>query len=121
MIEQLEGFPDTVCAFVCHGRVTQEDYQTVFVPAVEAAFKRHDKVRLYYETGSDFTDIEPSAVWQDTMVGLSHLFSWKRIAVVSDVEWIRNTFQLFAFLMPAPMKLFPSSGANVARIWILGD
>jgi SpoIIAA-like len=121
MIERLEGFPGNVCAFVCHGHVTREDYTTVLVPAVEAAFKNFDKVRLYYETAPDFTGIDPSAVWQDTMVGMGHFFRWERIAVVTDVDWIKNTFSFFTFMMPAPMKVFPSSGADEARIWILGD
>jgi hypothetical protein len=121
MIERLAGFPDKVCAFVCHGHVTREDYTAVLVPAVEAALKSYDKVRLYYETAPDFTGIDPSAVWQDTTVGMSHFFSWERIAVVTDVNWIKNTFQFFTFLMPAPMKVFPNAEAEEARRWILAD
>lgn len=121
MIERLEGFPANVCAFVCHGRVTNEDYKSVLIPAVEAAFKKHDKVRLYYETAPDFTGVDATAVWQDTAVGLSHFFSWEKIAVVTDVDWIKNTFQVFTFLMPAPMKVFPRSEADAARTWIAAE
>ena len=121
MIERLEGFPDNVCAFVCHGHVTRDDYTIVLVPAVEAALKRHDKVRLYYETAPDFTGIDPTAVWQDTIVGMSYLFKWERVAVVTDVDWIKNTFQFFSFLMPAPMKVFANAAADEARRWILAD
>jgi hypothetical protein len=74
MIERLSPFPDNVCAFVCHGHVTREEYTSVLVPAVEAAFEKHDKLRLYYETGPDFTGIDPTAVWQDTATGLRHFF-----------------------------------------------
>ncbi|MEZ5815538.1 MAG: STAS/SEC14 domain-containing protein [Hyphomicrobiaceae bacterium] len=118
MIEQLEGYPDNTCAFVCHGHVTRQDYTSVLVPAVEAALKNHDKVRLYYETAPDFTGIDPTAVWQDTMVGMGHLFRWERIAVVTDVDWIRNTFQFFSFLVPAQMKVVPLERADDARQWI---
>ncbi|MGD9670617.1 MAG: STAS/SEC14 domain-containing protein [Hyphomicrobiaceae bacterium] len=121
MIERLEGYPDNICAFVCHGRVTREDYKDVLVPAVEAAFKKHDKLRLYYETAPDFTGIDPSAVWQDTAVGLSHFFSWEKIAVVTNVEWIKSTFQFFTFVMPAPMRVFPDVEAEEARKWITAD
>jgi DNA-nicking Smr family endonuclease len=62
MIQRLEGFPDNVCAFVCHGHVSRDDYTTVLMPAVEAALKRHDKVRLYYQTAPDFTGIDLTAV-----------------------------------------------------------
>jgi hypothetical protein len=121
MIERLQGFPDNVCPFVCHGHVTGEDYATVLVPAVQETLKTHHKVRLYYETAPDFTGIDPSAVWQDTMVGMRHLFSWERIAVVTEVDWIKNTFRFFTFLMPAPMRVFPNAEAAEARRWIAAE
>ena len=119
MIERLGEFPDNVCAFVCHGHVTRDDYVTVLVPAVEAALQRHDKLRLYYETAPDFTGLDPSAVWQDTAVGVSHFTRWERIAVVTDIDWIRSTVQFFKFIMPAPMKIFPNAEAVEARRWII--
>ena len=84
MIEHLKSFPGNVLGFVCHGQVTKQDYRTVLIPAVEKALKEHDKVRLYYETASDFAGVEPSAVWEDTKVGMGHLLRWERFAVVTD-------------------------------------
>lgn len=119
MIERLAGFPDNVLAFVCHDHVTQQDYESVLVPAVERALAGHDKVRLYYETASDFAGIAPSAVWEDIKVGMSHLSRWERFAVVTDVEWIRHTMGLFSFLMPGEMRVFTSTEAEQAKAWIL--
>lgn len=118
MIEQLKDFPANVMAFVCKGRVTKEDYETVLVPAVSAALKKHDKVRLYYETAGDFSGIDPGAVFTDFKVGMEHFTRWERIAVVTDVDWIKHTMQFFSFMMPAQMKIFPLSQAATARTWI---
>ena len=60
MIDVLKGFPDSVVAIACRGRVTGGDYETVLIPAVEKALKEHEKVRLYYEIGSDFTGSNPA-------------------------------------------------------------
>jgi hypothetical protein len=90
MIEQLTDFPPAVVAFACKGRVTRLDYETVLVPVVEAALKQHRKVRLYYRTDSDFSGIDPGAMWEDFKVGMAHLFRWERIAVVTNVDWIRH-------------------------------
>ena len=119
MIEQLTNFPPNVVAFVCRGRVTKADYDKVLIPAVERALKSHDKVRLYYETASDFGGIDPGAFWADFRVGVEHFTRWERMAVVTDVEWIKNTISVFGFLMPGELRLFPAAEAAQAREWIV--
>ncbi len=119
MIEQLSNFPDDVLAFACKGRVTKADYDSVLVPAVTRALETHKKVRLYYETPADFAGIDPGAMWEDFKVGMEHFTRWERVAVVTDVEWIKQTIRLFGFLMPAAMMCFPTSQAAQARTWIV--
>jgi len=119
MIEQLKNFPENVLAFVCTGRVTRADYDAVLVPAVLNVIKSHDKVRLYYETAADFVGIDPGAIWEDFKVGMEHLSRWERMAVVTDIEWIKQTMRLFSFLVPGAMKAFPTSQSAQARAWII--
>jgi hypothetical protein len=118
VIELLEGFPDNVTALVCHGQVTKADYETVLIPDVHERLTRHDKVRIYYEIGSDFAGFDPGAAWDDAKLGFSHFFSWERLALVSDVDWIRHSVKLFGFLMPAQLRTFPTTEADKAREWI---
>ena len=117
MIERLKDFPADVLAFVCRGRVSKKDYDTVLVPAVNEALKNGGKLRIYYETGGDF-QIEPGAMMEDFKVGMEHLPRWERMAVVTDIDWIKHTMRFFSFLMPGEMKTFPSSEAAQARAWI---
>jgi hypothetical protein len=119
MIEALEGFPANVVAFACHGHVTKQDYDSVLLPVVAKALEENEKLRLYYETAPDFAGIEAGAVWEDTKVGMTHLLRWERLAVVTDVDWIRHTMRLFAFLVPGEMKVFPPDEAAQAREWIV--
>ena len=118
MIERLQGFPDDVAAFACHGHVTKADYETVLIPDVDDRFTRHDKLRVYYEVPADFDGVDAGAVWDDTKVGLSHLRRWERLAVVTDVDWIRRATDVFGFLMPAQLRVFPTAEAEQAREWI---
>lgn len=118
MIELLPNFPDNVVAIVCDGRVTGADYDSVFVPAVENALKNHEKVSVYYEIAPEFSGFDPGAMFEDFKVGMGHLTRWERIALVTDVEWIRRATQLFSFITPGEMKLFPTSQAKEARAWI---
>lgn len=119
MIEILQGFPDNTVAVACRGHVTRADYEKVLVPTVEQALKQHDKVRLYYEIGTDFSGIEAGAVLEDIKVGVGHWLRWERIAVVTDVEWIRLTMKSFSFLMPGEMKMFATGESAQARDWIV--
>jgi hypothetical protein len=121
MIDALKGFPTKVLAFACKGHVTKRDYETVLIPAVEEALKQKGKVRLYYRIDPDFSGIEPGAVWDDFKVGMEHVLRWERIAVVTDVEWIRYTIRAFSFVIPAVTKIFPLDEEAKARDWIVGD
>jgi hypothetical protein len=118
MIEQLQDLPPNVVGFVCKGHVTSEDYKSVLVPAVEAAFEGHEKVRLYYQVDPDFSGIEPGAMWEDLKTGVGHWLRWERIAVVTDIEWIRFSVRALSFLMPGAVKVFALAEAPAAREWI---
>ena len=114
MLEALKGFPENTVAFAARGQLTQSDYRTVLLPTVEAALK----LRVCFEIGSDFAGIDPSAVWEDFKIGLGHWLRWERIAVVTDIGWIRNAIWPLGFLMPAKVKVFPTSEAPQARNWL---
>jgi len=118
MIETLPGFPDNVVALGCRGRITRRDYDAVVLPAVAAAFARQPEVRVYYEIGADFTGVDAGAAWEDFLVGMQHLRGWERIAVVSDVAWIRRAILLFGFLLPGRVRVFALAEAAAARAWI---
>ena len=119
MIATLEGFPAKVLAFVCKGHVTKRDYEKVLIPTVEEALKQEGKVRLYYQIDPSFSGMEPGAMWDDFKVGIEHILRWDRIAVVTDVDWIRYTLGAFGFMIPAIVKVFRVDEAAKAREWIV--
>ena len=121
MIEVLKGFPSNVLVFSWKGHVTKHDYETVLIPAVEEALKQPGKLRLYYQIDPDFSGIEPGAVWDDFKVGMEHVLRWERIAVVTNVDWIRHTIRAFSFVIPGTVKIFPVDEQARARDWILED
>jgi hypothetical protein len=118
MIEHLSDFPGNVVAFLSKGHVTRRDYETVLVPVVEAALDQHEKVRLYYEINLDFSGVE-RGVAQNFQIGMGHLLRWDRIAIVTDVDWIRYTLRAFGFLMPGVVEIFSHDEKTEARKWIL--
>jgi hypothetical protein len=119
VIETIQGFPDNVVAVAAKGHVTRADYETVLIPKVESTLKRFKKMRLYYELGSEFAGIAPGAAWEDFKVGVEHLGSWQRAAIVTDVEWIRHMANAFRFLMPGHMRVFATADKAAAKTWLL--
>src|SRR6476661_714293 len=98
MLQMLTDFPDNVVAASASGVVTRHDYQECLVPQVELALKQHPKIRCYYELGPQFSRMEAGAMWEDFKIGIEHLSRWERVAVVSDVDWIKHAVNAFRFL-----------------------
>jgi SpoIIAA-like len=119
MIEIIEGFPDNVVGLLAKGEVTRKDYVEVVIPAVDKALKRNAKLRLFYELVSQFTEIDIGAEWEDLKLGVEHLSRWERVAVVTDVAWIRLAMGVFKSLMPGEVRLFMTGQTSEAREWIV--
>jgi hypothetical protein len=118
MMKILDGFAETIVAVACEGRVTREDYERILIPRLNEALARHRKVRIYYEISPSFSGFDVGALWEDTKAGLEHLSRWEKMAVVTDIEWIRMTAGAFRFLMPGRLRVFDTARADEARAWI---
>ena len=118
MVEQIPGLPDNVLGFSAKGTVTANDYESVIIPAVEALFTHHSKIRFLYHLGDEFSGFEAAAVWDDTKLGLTHFSGWERMAVVSDVEWIRAAIKIFGLAIPGQVRVYHNSELAEAKRWI---
>ena len=118
MIEPVSGLPDNVVGVRVSGTVTGVEYESVLIPAVDAALKAHKKVRIYYEVGPDFHGFTASAAVDDMMMGLRHFSAWDRVAFVTDNPWLTHAVQAFRFMMPCPLRHFPLAEAADAKTWV---
>jgi hypothetical protein len=118
MLEKISDVPGSVLGFRASGELTGEDYRDVLVPAVEAALRSRDKLRLLYLLGDDVTGFSAGAAWQDAKVGMEHVTRWEKIAVVTDREWIRHSVSIFGYLIPGEIRAFPAAQEGDARAWV---
>jgi hypothetical protein len=95
----MEGMPSGVIGPEAVGRVTDQDYEDVLLPAVRTALERGD-VRLLFMLGREFDSYSAGAVWADTKLFAGHRTGWKKVAVVSDADWLENSVKAFSWLMP---------------------
>lgn len=121
MIEVIPDLPGNVVGIEGVGEVTSDDYKNVLIPAAEAALEEHDKVRLLYVLGERFDGYSAGAVWEDTKLGLEHLRGWELMAVVTDVDWIAHALKAVGWMIPAEIRVFPTSERAAAEAWVTGD
>lgn len=118
MIEIMEGMPENIVAVSAGEKVTGEDYDNVLIPAIEDKLRKHGKIRVLYMLGPDFTGFTAEAMWDDAKIGIKHLTSYEKVAVVSDVSWVVNATKFFSFIMPCPVKTFSNEKLSEAKNWI---
>jgi hypothetical protein len=118
MLERMKGLPDNVLGFEAKGEVTGADYESVLIPAVDEMLARRKNIRFLYHLGSEFTGFDAKAMWDDAKVGLQHLTAWERVAMVTDVGWIRTGMKAFGFVMPGSFRIFSNSELAEARQWV---
>ncbi len=118
MIDKIPDLPDNVLGFTARGKVTANDYETIIIPAVEILFSRLEKIRFLYHLGEDFTGFEAAAMWDDTKLGLKHIQGWERMAIVSDIEWVRAAIKIFGIVIPGHVRLFHNNELAEAKRWV---
>ena len=102
MIELIEDLPRNVVGISVRGRVTKQECHEILTPAVRESLKWREKSRLYYELGSRF----PGAGWDDLDLGFEHASRCERIAIVTDIAWVKLTVKAIRFLIPGEIRVF---------------
>ncbi|TMV58060.1 STAS/SEC14 domain-containing protein, partial [Thioclava sp. BHET1] len=100
------------------GIITAEDYRDTLIPLVAAKQKTHDKLKCLIVLDEDYATYSGDAVWSDTKFGLTHATTFTRVALVTDILWMKRTARLFMALMPFAFEAFPLSDLEKAKDWI---
>ena len=115
MIKELSDMPSGVIGFEASGKMRAEDYRDVVLPALERAAAAGE-VRFVIVM-PDFDGMSGGALWQDLKVGVEHFRAWKRIALVTDIEWMKHMTSLFGWMTPGEVKTFPLAQRDAAVEW----
>jgi hypothetical protein len=119
MIKDLADLPPGVVGFEISGTVHADDYRDVVLPALQRAYAS-DEFRFVIVI-PEFGGITGGALWQDLKVGIEHLHAWKRIALVTDIDWVRHATTLFGWMTPGEVKIFPLAQRDKAIDWAAGS
>jgi hypothetical protein len=116
MLEPLDQLPAHVIGFTNRGELRAEDYTDVLLPAITAVLDGGGELRvvLVFE---QWDGMSAGAFWEDLKLGLEHIARWKKIALVTDVEWMINLTRLFGWMTPGDLKHFPLAEQDAAVAW----
>ena len=116
--------PEGTIGFRASGEITRDEYVEVLLPPLRESLERGDEIRLLFQLGPEFDKFTSGALLEDTKTGLTlglgHLKSWKRCALVTDVNWVRQTVELLGWMMPGELRLFGHEEVDDAKSWVAG-
>jgi hypothetical protein len=123
MVERMDDVPAGVIGVRASGKLTKDDYAGVLEPALKEAMDSGDARVLFVLT--DFDGLELGATFEDLKTGLgvelAHRKDWKRLAVVTDVDWVARAMRMFAWAMPGELKVFDDMDElEEAKSWTAG-
>jgi SpoIIAA-like len=116
MLQRIES-PPNVLAYRAVGKVEKSDYDAILEPAVAALIAETAEIRFVYVIGDEFDGYSAGATWEDTKFGIGHLSKWKRIAVVTNHDWVRHGVRMFGWMVPGEVKTFPLAEERAAIEW----
>ena len=123
MIEFLPDMPEGVAGIRVSGRITGEDQRGV-TPTMEQIAKTGE-IRIVEVIASDYAGFGPGGLAADLKLGfgtlLGHHSAFKRIAVVTDKEWVAHTLHALAWMVPGELRLFSLEDLERAKQWAAGS
>jgi len=122
MIELLPDMPAGVTGFRVSGRLRGEDLRD-FKPAMDDLVKSGE-IRIVEVIEPDYEGFGPGGLVEDLKLGLGalihHHSAFKRIAVVSDRDWVAHALHAFAWMVPGELALFGLDEIERAKEWAAG-
>lgn len=118
-VKMIEGMPSDVVAYEIIGTLTSRDYDGVLTPLIDEKLKIHDKLKVMVVFGDAFDGATAPAMWDDARLGFRHITGFSKIALVTDLDWLRQSARFFGPLVPAQMHVFGVDEMDDAKAWII--
>ncbi len=122
MIELLEDMPPGVTGIRVSGRLRGDELRH-FKPEMEEMLNAGE-VRIVEVIASDYEGFGPGGFAEDIKLGFGMVFShhsaFKRIAIVSDKDWVGHVLHALAWMIPGELAVFGLDELDRAKEWAAG-
>jgi hypothetical protein len=115
--------PEGVIGIRVSGRLQGADLRD-FKPTMDELLKTGE-IRIVEVIASDYDGFGPGGLVEDLKMGFGALFqhhsAFKRIAVVSDKEWVAHALHALAWMVPGELAMFGLDELERAKEWAAGQ
>ena len=119
MIELLPDMPDGVTGIRVSGWLRGDELRALR-PAMKELLKTGE-IRIVEVIASDYEGFGPRGFVEDVKLGfgtvLPHHWAFKRIAVVSDKDWVAVVMHALAWMIPGELAVFGLDELERAKEW----
>ena len=122
MIELLPDMPEGVTGIRVSGRLRGDELRDL-KPTIEELV-RTGEIRMVEVIASDYEGFGPGGLIEDLKLGfgtvLPHHSAFKRIAIVSDKDWVAHVLHALAWMIPGDLAVFGLEELDRAKEWAAG-
>lgn len=122
MIELLAGMPQGVTGIRVSGRLRGDELREL-KPELEELLHTGE-IRIVEVIAPDYEGFGPGGLVEDIKLGfgavLPHHSAFKRIAVVSDKDWVAHVLHALAWMVPGDLAVFGLDELERAKEWAAG-
>lgn len=122
MIETMTEMPEGVTGIRVSGTVTGEELRA-FEPQMRQLLDT-DEIRFVEVIDPDYEGFGRGGLAEDIRMGFGVLFkhhsAFKRMAIVTDTDWIVHALHVLAWMVPGELKIFGLGELEQAKEWAAG-
>ena len=123
MIELLEDMPAGVTGFRVSGRLGGDELHRL-KPTFQELLGSGQDIRIVEVIDDDYEGFGPGGLVEDLKMGFGtvypHHAAFKRIAIVTDKEWIAHALHALSWLVPGEAAVFGLDDIERAKSWAAG-
>ena len=122
MIEVLQDMPAGVAGIRVSGKVTGDEISQ-FKPEMEKLLGS-EEVRIVEVIAPDYEGFGRGGLVEDLKAGfgtlIQHHSAFKRIAIVTDKDWVGHTVHAIGWMVPGELEVFGLDDLERAKQWAAG-
>ncbi len=114
--------PASVVAVEVVGKLEKADYDSVLLPAIQHQIEGSGEIRCVWVFGDKYEGLTVGAIEGDAKLYIGELVhrnlsNWKRCAVVTNLDWLRHSIEIFRFMIPGEVAVYEVTQTQAAIEW----